>query len=1358
MSDLQSRISALSPAKRALLERKLREKAERQQTEPIQRRSSAANPPLSFGQERFWFLDQWEPANPAYNTSIATRMEGPLDARAVDLALTEISRRHEALRTTFATDGGTPVQIIHPPTPMAARRVDVTAVSPSQKDAELSRLMHEDGRRAFDLVNGPIWRATLVHMDPCTNVLLFMVHHIVFDGWSVGVFYREFAALYEAFARGDRSPLPELPIQYADFAIWQKTRLQGELLTAQVNYWREQLRDVSVLDLPTDHPRPPVQTFTGAVHDMRLPRELVAALKSLSHSEHATLFMTLLGAFEILLHRYTGQTDIVVGTPIAGRTRVEVEELIGFFVNMLVMRTDASGDPTFREFLGRVAKVAFDAYDHQDVPFEKLVGELHPHRDPARNPFFQVVFALQNVPRPSPSIGQVKLTRLSTQKPFTRFDLEVHVQEVEDGLVCRFIYNSTLFDAPTIARMKEHFRVLLDAIVADPNVRLSQLPLLTNEERQQILVDWNRTATTYPRDACIHELFEAQAAATPHALAVAFGEERLTYRQLNERANRLAHHLRDLGVGPDALVAICVERSIEMIVGFLGILKAGGAYLPLEPSYPRERLAFMLNDADARVLVTNKKLLPHIPQNRARVTLLDDRRLDHHAHGNPSSGATATNLAYVLYTSGSTGQPKGVAVPHRAVVRLVVNTNYVQLGPDDHVAQVSNASFDAATFEIWGALLHGAALMGISQEILLSPRDFARAIESQNISTLFLTTALFNQMASEVPTAFRRLRYLLFGGETCDPKWVRTILRSGPPQSILHVYGPTENTTFTTWHRVEHVVEAQATVPIGRPIANTRVYLLDRYLHPVPAGVVGELYVGADGLAREYLHRPELTTERFVRDPFGDDPAGRIYKTGDFARYLPDGSIDFVGRVDGQVKVRGFRIELPEIEAALAQHSDVSKSVVVARQRDGGDKSLVGYVVPSRGTQPSPDAIRSFLRQKLPDYMVPSSFVMLEALPLTPNGKVDRTALPEPGHEYRATFEGPRTAIETRIARIWQELLGVESVALSDNFFDLGGHSLLAIQLIARLEKSFGKTLPVAVLFQSPTLEQLASLFADERGPVSWSSLIPIQQDGDRMPFFWIHGDSSTPLVPQYLGPDQPVYALEHQAQDGTPARHTRVETIAAHYVERLRTIRPHGPYLLGGYSFGAVAAFEMAQLLTREGEEVPLLFMLDPPGREKEPYPPLHDRLHEQLRELSRLAPRETVDHLVRSVKTFARTGFARRRAVIESRIARLRWNAYLVRGRLLPPSLRSPYIMDIYRRALRVYTPQRYSGRVLIFKCGRMPYRPEMDWTDLTSAEIQIYEGAGGHTELTKEPCVSVWAIRLRDSLDSVAAVHAI
>jgi amino acid adenylation domain-containing protein len=1215
-NELSRRLASLSPSKRALLERKLRDKVSASQVVPIARRANAGLAPLSFGQQRLWFLNQWEPGSAAYNVSMAILMEGQINVNALEQSVTEIIRRHEVLRTSFSSDGNVPMQLVHPPNPFPVRPLDLTSLPPEARESELQRLAGEEASQPFDLARGPLLRATLVKMETRKHALLLTMHHIASDGWSMSVLHQELSVLYEAFSNDRPSPLPDLPIQYADYAVWQHRSLQGERLGSQLKYWRGQLSGLPTLEIPTDHVRLPAQRFRGARHAFRLRKELMEALQSLSRNEGATLFMTLMAAFQSLLSRYTAQEDIVVGSPIAGRTRTELEGLIGFFVNMLVLRTDLSGDPTFRELLARVRKVALEAFANQDIPFEKLVEELRPQRDPSRNPLFQVAFALQNAPRSDPTLSGLALSRIDVENPRVRFDLEVHVVESPDGLNGLFIYSTDLFEEATIARMAGHFQTMLEGIAADPNRRLSELPLLTKNERDQLLFEWNNTQTGYPREASIQELFEAQAQNTPDAIAVSFEERRLTYRQLNERANQLAHNLRKFGVGPDVLVGLCVERSIGMIVGILGILKAGGAYVPLEPAYPRERLAFMLEDAKVHVLLIQEHLRPNLPQCQVPVLRVDeDWQMAAESRENPVNSTTASNLAYVIYTSGSTGQPKGVAVPHRAVVRLIRNTNYVALTPADRIAQASNASFDAATFEVWGALLNGASLILLPQAVVLSPREFMREIRERQISTLFLTTALFNQMANECPSAFQSLRYLLFGGETCDPNCVRKVLKHDPPQNLLHVYGPTENTTFTTWYRIERVEEAASTVPIGRPISNTRIYILDRHRQAVPIGVIGELYIGGDGLAYGYLNRPELTSERFVDDEFGSDPTARLYRSGDLARYRFDGNVEFVGRGDQQVKLRGFRIELEEIEAVLSQHTSVGQVAVVVRRRDDGDKRLVAFIVPRKSKRITPEDLRQFLREKLPAYMIPATFVELDSLPLTPNGKVDRKALPEieidrpdPG----AAVIEPRSSVEEQVARIWSELLGIPRVGIHDNFFDLGGHSLLVIQLISRLHQRFGVELPVRTLFDSPTVAQLAARIEESRkasatgGPEpekAWTYLVPIQRSGTQKPLFLVPGGGGGEdeflvyaRLARFVGDDFPFYGLQARGWDGQREPHTRVEQMATDYIREMRLLQPEGPYCIAGECLGGIVAYEMGRQLMAQGQKVALLLLLDTP------------------------------------------------------------------------------------------------------------------------------------------------------------------
>jgi amino acid adenylation domain-containing protein/non-ribosomal peptide synthase protein (TIGR01720 family) len=954
---VEARIARLSPEKRQLLERALRRDraAAPKAAIPgsgascIPRRKSNDSLPLSFAQQRLWFLDQFTPGSPFYNVDNALRLSFPINVQALEQSYNETVRRHEALRTTFRAVDGKPVQVIAESLYLPMAFQDLRHLPKPEREREALRIASEEARRPFDLARGPLVRTTLVQLGAADYLLLLNMHHIVSDGWSMDVFAKEIRDLYVAFCRGQPSPLPELPIQYADFAVWQRQWLEGEVFEGQLAYWKRQLKDLWSLQLPTDRPRPAVMSYRGSRERIVIPDPLFEALKTLSQHEGATLFMTLLAAFQILLHRYTGQDDIVIGSPIANRNRAEIEGLIGFFVNTLVMRTDMGGDPSFRELLARVRQTALDAYANQDLPFEKLVEALHPERDLSRNPLFQVCFQLFNVQTVSDSLFHPYAVEAGVAKFDLRFDLLLSQRSLSGF----FEYSTDLFEASTIAGMARHFLTLLEAIVGNPEQQISQVPLLAPEERRQLLVEWNETRSEYPRGQCIQELFEAQVERSPAAIAVVFGEDHLTYEELNRRANRLGRHLRSRGVGPDTPVGIFLERSLDMVVAFLGILKAGGAYVPLDPDYPKERLAFILEDSSAPLLLSHSLLRSRLPEHAAEVVWVDlDPAADAAAENFPSE-ANAASLAYVMYTSGSTGRPKGVAVPHRAVTRLVCRTDYISLKPADRVAQASSASFDAATFEIWGALLHGARLVGVPKDVLLSPPELASVLEHEPITVLFVTTDLFNQLVSEVPGIFRPLRTLLFGGSAVDPQWVRAVLAHGRPQRLLHVYGPTESTTFASWHEVREVAEDATTIPIGRPIANTQLYVLDRYGNPVPIGVVGELFVGGDGLASGYFNRAEMTAEKFIANPFVDDPGARLYRTGDLVRYRRDGNIEFVGRLDRQVKVRGFRIELDEIEAMLRAHPLVLEAAVLAREDTPGDKRLAAYVVPRRGKKRS---------------------------------------------------------------------------------------------------------------------------------------------------------------------------------------------------------------------------------------------------------------------------------------------------------------------------------------------------------------------------------------------------------------------
>ena len=1022
------------------------------------------------------------PESPAYNVFCAVQLSGRLNLEALQRAINEIVRRHESLRTCFPAIDGRPAADVRSAWALDIPLDDLAAADPRIRREQVSRLCMAEADRRFDLSADPLLRARLLRLEEREHVALLTMHHIVADGWSMGVLLNELSQLYEAFDRGGTSPLPEPTVQYGDFADWQERWLKGNAAVEQRRWWKERLAGLTPLNLPTDRPRPAEPTYRGAGYAFRLPARAASALTELGRREGATLFMTLLAVFSVLLRRYTGQEDIVVGSPVANRNHRKLEPMIGFFVNSLIMRCDVSGMPSFLAVLRRVRDFALDAMARQDLPFEELVRELAPERDASSNPVFQVMFSLENWPVGVMRLPDLTLAPVEVETHVAKFDLLLNIREVAGGLVAAFEYATDLFDPDTIARMAGHFTTLLEAIAADPQADIATLPLLTAAELAQ-LAAWNDTTTPYPRDAGLATLFERQVRRTPDAIAVDFADARLSYAELNARANRLARRLRDCRVGAQTPVAIHAERSAALIVGLLAILKAGGCYVPLDPAYPTPRLELMLDNCRAVVLLTQRELLGRLPAAEHRVLCLD-ADLDGADDADPDWPPVAGGgLAYIIYTSGSTGEPKGVAVPQRAVSRLVLGSDYIALQPDDVVAQASNASFDAATFEIWGALLNGAQLVGVERDMPLAPAEFAAFLHERGITTLWLTAGLFNQHVDSDIDLFGGLRHLLIGGERLSTPHVNRVREQYPRLVLINGYGPTENTTFSTCHRIERSYPSD--VPIGRPIANSTAYVLDANRELLPVGVPGELYVGGDGLAHGYLGQPELSAERFVPNPF-DGGRTRLYRTGDIVRRRPEGALEFVGRRDSQVKIRGFRVEPGEIEAALVRHPAVLDGVVLAREDRPGRRELVAYVVAAPECDFDVQALRNDLARQLPGHMVPAHFVRLPALPLNENGKVDRRALPAPADvvERDGANAAPRDTREQCLADVWRGILGCREVGIHDNYFELGGDSITAIQVVSRVRRA-GWRMRVADLFRQPTVAALAPCLelADDDAP-----------------------------------------------------------------------------------------------------------------------------------------------------------------------------------------------------------------------------------------------------------------------------------
>ncbi len=1519
MPDFSRRISGLPPKKRTLLQEQLRlVRARAVDTQRIQPVEGEGPWPLSFAQERLWFIDQLYGADPTYNELNLFRLAGDLDVDAVQQALNEIVERHEVLRTVYINEGGEPRQLILP-----ARRVplpvnDLRSV-PDEGLETFRQLALAAAHEPFDLAQDFMLRAHLYRMGDDDYRLLLVKHHIATDGWSTQILLRELSELYAAAHNGRPASLPSLPIQYKDFAVWQRSEAHHARLSSELSYWKEQLHGLPVLELPTDRPRPAKQDHNSRTIFFHIPQAISKALGDLALEAHATRYMVLMSAFLTLLYRRSGQVDISAGTPVANRQKVDLEGLLGFFVNMLVIRGDLSGNPSFRDLLARLRAVILEALQHQDLAYAQLIAELQPERHVNRNPLFQVAFQVSGETGSRLDFPGIVVQRERFDFGIGKFDINVAVSAGDDSWLGHWQYSTALFDEETAQQMVAHFLQIMEAIALDSDVRVDRLPPLragagqsapagrretavsppkkiheplvvsadaalvsaveagvaaiwaavlgidrvgsdehfldlgggsmqamqilarvrsafqvqlsysslfttptvadmaraivaadaaeldvqtsvpsavrpdegggpeqqlasgrsvskpntfTREERR-LLFELNETAVPYPREQTIHALFEQQVHRSPQETAVTFEGKALSYAELDQRANQLAHYLIEQGIQPGDIVGLALERSLDLIAALLAILKAGGAYLPVDSAYPAERIRGMFEDAQCRRIITYAAAGSTLPAAADRLILVDDRQTGQAIAGGSSDrphldvDLTAVSPAYVIFTSGSTGRPKGVVIPHRGVVRLVKNNNFADLGPEQRFMQFAPISFDAATLEIWGPLLNGGQLF-VYPPGPANLSDLAAYLRAHRISYLFLTSGLFHQMVEHEVETLAGVQQVQSGGDVVSAAHVRRLLRQGGICRFTNVYGPTENTTYTTFNPVRDAETLADRIPIGKPIHNSTVYILDEDMQPAPVGVPGELYIGGDGLALGYLNNPQLTAEKFIVDHFSSDSAARLYRTGDRACYLPDGTIDFLGRRDRQMKIRGFRIEPVEIENRLTSHEDVQEAVVVSRDSETAGKQLLAYIVPAAGRTPDAGALSGYVAQLLPDYMIPQAIIPLERMPLDPNGKIDRGALPEPeiGQQAAGGQEtAPGTPQEIALAAIWQEVLDLPSVDIHTNFFDAGGHSLLGIRLLAIVEERLGKRLPVSLLFEAATVAELAPYLADDEPVSRDQTLVPIRSSGTRPPFFCVHGFGGGVLgyadLSEKLGNDQPFYGLQAAGLNGEVAPDETIEAMAQRYVRAVREVQPDGPYYIGGYCVGGVIAFEMARQLEDLGEETAVLALIEgsAPGARKNGGPTL-DRSY--LATIWRSIPFWAQDYVTFGVSHLRRQVRAKARQQAVQWQRRFGQTAELdLTDRValdlegVPDHQRQ--LMTTHLRALGRYNPGAYNGRVSLFRAEHKTISSALfrsgdetnGWAALARGGVDIHVVAGAHRNVHLAPYVASLAESLSTSL---------
>jgi amino acid adenylation domain-containing protein len=1248
-------------------------------------------------------------ASCAYNESVSLELTGDLDRKALELAIQQLVQRHGSLRSTVSPSGTR--MITSPSVPIDVPFTDLSGLDEAARQQQLNVMALADMNTVFDLRNGPLFRTQLIRTGPTVHLLRLSGHHAVCDGWSLGIIMAEISALYSALIKGTE---PQLPAawSFADYSLATIDFAKSPEHKTVEQYWLDLFKGpVQRMDLPSDRPRPRQKTYRGHRLDLEMSPELVRGLKEVATRTGASFVTTLLTTFELLLHKLTGNTDVVVGLPAAGQSDLDMKHLVGHCVNLLALRSRIDEDRSFSEHLKERRTAVLDAFDNQKYTFGTLLRKLNVSREPGRIPLVPVVFNIDMNMDDGVAFEGIAHRFISNPRAFENFELFLNATGNEHGLVLEWSYNTDIFEESTVRGWMLQLTELAQRIARSPNATIAELvgdgPLSNDAEFPP--TKWAGAATNYPK-VDVARLFHEVADQHADRQALVLGESSLSYRELNDRVAALSGHLTQLGIRPGDPVGLCMDRSFDMITAMLAILRSGGCFVPFDPAYPTDRLAFMFSDTAVKVLLTERHLLEALPPSSAQVVLMDE--LPKHMPVTAAADITPEAAAYIMYTSGSTGTPKGVVVPHRAIVRLVREQNFLPFGPELTFLQLSNISFDASTLEIWGALLNGGTLV-LQPQLKPTLLEITESIRKHKVTTVWFTVGLFNLLVDEHLDKLRSLKHILTGGDVLSVPHVKKALKALGPKVLINGYGPTENTTFTCCFPINEEAQVKASVPIGFPLNNTTVHVLDEQLRPVAIGRKGELYAGGDGVALGYWKRDELTAERFIDDPFSGRPGAKLYRTGDLVRWLPDGSIEFIGRADGQVKVRGFRVELGEIENAISEVTQVKDRVVMVRNDVPGEKQLVAYLVPETSGSPDEQAeliarVREHLREHLPDHMMPGAFVVLADLPLTPNGKVDRRALPAPEFRQqllRAEHVAPRDKTERDLAAIWSGALKVPSLGIHDNFFDLGGHSLIGIQVLGQVEQQFGRSLSLSALFEAPTIAEFARTLKAEGVSPKWNNLAAIQPLGERPALFCVHGDEANHFIPRYLGTDQPFFAFFHQGEDGQPIRYTTVESIASHFIQEMKGARPQGPYLLCGYSFGGIVAYEMAQQMRAAGEDVPMLVLFDT------------------------YAPREHAAAVASDRKFYEPVKTALYRQLIKRDLAR---------GKVLSPRLRHFHIIDTYDRAVMAYRPKPMEGPLTVFKAKDAWGTEDMGWGALAHGPLHRFVLPGDHYSMIKEPHV--------------------